>query len=316
MPTPLKKLLTGTSTSDGNPLFPSIADLAGNIAKTQESSYANPKSVGTQLGYVIKAQRACPAILRDALVKAVTTRIGGLTQSERRSWLQQVGEAIDLANAEAEDARRNESGASKPDEKQFAEMSELARSSVDQFIITPTTAEESLRITQASVLNNLLLELLGIFPLKGDSPQTSYRFLLPSRRKARRFWNNLLSLAEKRQAETGESTEKVAKDLIIQRLCQLDEGKYLRVYVVPSFVCGCPIVVYNTKFPADARAFSFAYHPDSSPDVIQWDDAAIRDWFENVYDRFRADDEEREAEKDDSIESFSGHRFQFSDLRQ
>lgn len=299
----LKELITETPVEDGKPLFSTAAELGEAIASQKSSDYTKARSVGTLIGFVFRGKRACPSALRDAILKAVRARLNKQVKRVQDDWVQRVGRAIDFLNAEVSEAQEQQSP---PDEEQFSELIAQARKAKEQFIVTPFTAEEDEDMRQAAQLNRLLLDLLGICPPKTDEPSAGYCFLLPSEEKARHFWQNLKLKAEKACSESGADPSTV-----VPRLKHLEELNKLEVYVVPRYVCGCPIVVFDpiSRF---STAFSFGYHAKNVIDAIQWDAAAISDWKLNVYTAFqRVQKQASVTADDDTTNFFHGYRYSY-----
>ncbi len=273
----LKKLLTAESAEDGQPLFPNAAKLADAVIAASPDTYTNPKTTAALLNFVFRCERKCSPELRDAIFKSVRARLTKQPRRVQDDWIQRLGRAADALSAEVADMQRSQSP---PDEEQFGAMIAQAKVCKEQFIITPFTAEEDDEMRQASQLNQLLLELLGLCPPLPNLPQTAYCFLLPAESKAHEFWKKLKDKAEAACRKKGEDAATVAP-----RLKSLDKADKLMVYVVPPYICGCPIVVFDptSRF---STAFSFGYHAKNVIDAIQWDAAAIIEWKKNVHGPF------------------------------
>jgi hypothetical protein len=274
----LKELLTETPAEDGKVLFSTAAGLGEAIVSQTSSEYTNARSVGTLIGFMFRGKRSCPGTLRNEILKATRDRLSKQTKRAQDEWAQRVGKAIDFLNAEVSKAQE---ARSEPDEDQFDSLLERAESAEKHFIITPLTAEQEKGIQRAEALNHKLLKHLGIYPKNEAEPQTEYWFLLPNARTGEKFWEKLHEKALL-ALDGSENSAWAAR-----RLEYLDKNNYLRVYIVPSFVCGCPIVIYDPDNTRDSAGFSFSHHRDNVIDTIRWDGVSISQWKENVFESFR-----------------------------
>lgn len=300
----LKKLITAESAEDGQPLFPNAAKLADAVIAAAPDTYTNPKTTAALLNFVFRCERKCSPELRDAILKAVRTRLAKQPQRVQDDWIQRIGRAADALSVEVADMQQSQSP---PDEEQFGAMIAQAKVCKEQFIITPLTAEEDDEMRQASQLNQLLLELLGLCPPLSTTPQTTYCFLLPAESKAREFWKKLKDKTEAACTKIGADSANVAA-----RLKTLDGADKLMVFVVPPYICGCPIVVFDptSRF---STAFSFGYHAKNVIDAIQWDAAAIIEWKKNVFTPFQRVKTAQEAKSGDkdTLNFFYGYRYTY-----
>lgn len=274
MPTTLKELLTETPTEDGKPLFSTAAGLGEAIVSQEVSDYTNARSVGTLISFMFRGKRSCPGTLRDEILKVTRARLTKQAKRVQDDWVQRVGRTIDILNSEVSKAQETRS---LPDDEQFERLLERAESAKWHFIITPLTAEQEDGVDRADRLNQALLRHLGLEPRNTASPHTQYWFLLPDAETAALFWKEL---EQKAQAAAG-------NDVWVQeRLASLDDKDFIQVYIVPPFVCGCPLVVYDPEKSRDATAFSFSHHPANVIDTIQWDHKSVEKWQANVFKAF------------------------------
>lgn len=301
MNTTLKKLLTEEPTDDGKPLFLTAASLGEAIVAQKSSEYTNARSVGTLIGFVFRGKRSCPNALRDDILKATRARLSKGAKRVQDDWVQRVGRVIDSLNA---DISKAQGARSEPDEAQFDSLLERAEVAHKHFIITPLTAEQEKGIKRAEELNRKLLKQLGIYPKKDTIPKTQFWFLLPNLETGERFWEKL---REKAILALDESDEGSWAD---ERLKFLDENDHIQVYIVPSFVCGTPIVIYDPDSTRDSAGFSFSHHRDNVIDAIRWDGVSISQWKENVFEAFEPRETEREAVEvmKTNPTKFSGYR--------
>lgn len=306
----LKSLLVSESAEDGHPLFANSAKLAEAIAAASPQSYKNPKTTAALLNFVFRCERSCSDSLRDAILKAVRTRLAKQPRRVQDDWIQRVGRAADALSGEVAKAQQSQSPR---DEDQFDALLTAARAASEHFIVTATPAElEEDDLRPAAALNSLLIEILGLFPiLEADAP-TRYRFLLPSEVQARDFWYHLKVKVEAMH-DSQDSKSKVA-----QRLTELDEKDALEVYVVPTYICGCPIVVFNPsgRFKK-TTAFTFGYHDNNVIDCVQWHDTSIDEWKRHFHNAFHAVKTKEEAFQDnDKWNAFYGYRYTYKQSQQ
>lgn len=304
MPTTLKELLTEAPASDGKPLFSSAAGLGESIVAQKSSDYINARSVGTLVGFMFRGKRSCPSALRDVILRATRARLTKQAKRVQDDWVQRVSKAIDSLNSEVSKAQE---ARSEPDEDQFDSLLDRAESAEKHFIITPLTAEQEKGIKRAEDLNHKLLKQLGIYPKNEANPKTQYWFLLPNHRTGERFWEKLREKAVLALDDTDDGS------WAEERLKILDKNGYIQVYIVPSFVCGCPIVIYDPDNTRDSAGFSFSHHRDNVIDAIRWDGVSISQWKENVFEKFEPRETETEAIElmKANTDKFSGYRCHF-----
>lgn len=274
----LKNILVSEIAEDGLPLFSNSVKLAEAVAENSPNAYKNPKTTAALLNFVFRCERNCSDSLRDALIKAVRARLVRQPRRVQDDWVQRVGRAIDALGSEVAKAQQTRA---ESDEDQFDNLLQHAESAGKHFIITPLTAEQEKGIKRAEELNHKLLKHLGIYPKNEADPKTEYWFLLPNLRTGEKFWEKLREKALLALDATGES------DWADTRLKTLDEHGYIRVFIVPSFVCGCPIVIYDPDNTRDSAGFSFSHHRDNVIDAIRWDGVSISQWKENVFEAFK-----------------------------
>ncbi len=302
MPANLKELLTETPVEDGKPLFSTAAELGEAVASQKSSDYTNARSVGTLIGFMFRGKRSCPSALRDVILKATRARLNKQAKRVQDDWVQRVGRTIEYLNSEVSLAQETRS---EPDEDQFDSLLERAEYAEKHFIITPLTAEQEKGIKRAEELNRKLLKQLGIFPKNEANPKTRYWFLLPNARTGERFWEKLREKALLALDDDGDGS------WADTRLKFLDDNGYIQVYIVPSFVCGCPIVVYDPDDTRDAAGFSFSHHRDNVIDAIRWDGVSISQWKENVFEAFIPKETKQEAIElmSENPAKFAGYRY-------
>lgn len=301
----IKNLLVIEPTEDGTPLFANSVKLAEAIAESSPNAYKNPKTTAALLNFVFRCERTCSASLREAILHAVRARLAKLPRPIQDDWIQRVDRAADKLSFEVAEAQMS---CVESDDDQFNRLLKRAEVAKWHFIIAPLTAEQEGGIESAEELNRKLLKHLGIHPRNEANPKTEYWFLLPKMSTGEKFWNKL---REKAILITEDS------QWVDIRLKALDDGGYLRVYVVPSFVCGCPIVVYDPDQTRGSAGFSFSYHKGNVIDAIQWDDFSIAHWRENVFEAFKwkkpgTEDEFNESE---AFEFMKNHSDYFAGYR-
>jgi len=297
----LKELLTKTLAPDGKPVFETGAELAKAVGRANPSTYQSERSTATLLSAFFNKQRKCPGELRSAILLAVKTRLQHQTKQVQEKRLKQIEHEIDLLNTQI--AKEFEQ-ASPSDEEQFDDLLEKAISAKHHFIIAATTAEEEEGNDRAEKLNAILLQRLGIIPKSDLAPETKYEFLLPDLETAKRFWRSLYEKAAGKAKAIS-----VEKNWVATRLNFLDESKYLQVFVVPKFVCGCPIVVYDPehRYPS---AFSFSHHRNNVIDTIEWDSKTVDEWKKNFFGTFVHTETAQDAQKKAkaNLDKFYGYR--------
>jgi len=286
MPVTLKELLTEEPTEDGKPLFPTAAALGEVIVAEKTSDYTNARSVGTLIGFMFRGKRSCPSTLRAVILRAIRARLSRQAKRVQDDWVQRVGRAIDFLNSEVSRAQETRS---EPDEDQFDSLLERAEAAEKHFIITPLTAEQEDGVKRAEELNRRLLKHLGIHPKNTADPKTQYWFLLPDSITGSEFWDELEGKALLAVGDAGNN------DWVGERLGDLDQKGSIQVYIVPSFVCGTPIVVYDPAKSRDAAAYSFSHHRDNVIDTIRWDDKAVEKWQANVFKAFEPVEKHQDA---------------------
>lgn len=296
----LKHLLMRESTSDGRPLFSNAIKLGeAIIALGNQAHYKNPKTVGSLACFIFRKERSCSDEFRTAIIDATRKRLKNLPRDEREKWILAIGRTIDQYNLEMEATSEQRS---EPDEKQFIKLLDCARKAEEHFIITSTTAEEE-SSQHAQKLSAILMERLGIFHEGQHPPETRYNFLLPNRETGRRFWHGLRG----RCLKDGRSSE----SQLDERIQWLDENRYLNVFIVPPYVCGVPLVVFNPelRYP---EAFSFGYHQSGAIDVVEWDLLSIHQWKRNVHERFEQEDRTVPSIQEvNPLSSFLGYKYGF-----
>lgn len=302
----LKSLLVSESADDGYPLFANSAKLAEAISAVSPKHYKNPKTTAALLNFVFRCERTCSDSLRDAILKAVSTRLIKQPRKVQDEWIKRVGTAVDALSGEVAKAQLSQSPR---DEDQFDALLSAARVASEHFIVTATPAElEEDDLGYAAALNSLLIEILGLYPLiQADAP-TRYRFLLPSEVQARDFWRQL-----KMKVDALHDSQD-AKTKVSERLAELDRTDALEVYVVPTYICGCPIVVFNPSGRyKKTTAFTFGYHDNNVIDCVQWHDTSIEEWKRHFHNAFHAVKTKEEAFKDenDTWNRFYGYRYTY-----
>jgi len=309
MQTALKKLLTQEVVPDGHPLFANAAKLGEAIVALADEHYRNPKTTAALISFVFRGDRPCSDGLRSAIIAATRARLAKQPKRVQDDWVQRIGRTIELQNSAVAAAQEEQSAS---DEEQFADLLERAERADNHFIITPLTSEQEQGIRRAEQLNEILMRRLGLSPQSEDEPNTTYRFLLPKDDTARAFWLKVRNKAALAENQTWAD----------KRLQWLDTNDRLQVYVVPKFVCGCPIVVFDPEATRDVTAFSFSYHRHNIIDTIQWDAISVREWTENVYKTFRGWATKKEIQEfmdqhpDDfgtTPACFCGYRYRFAD---
>ncbi|HEV2804784.1 MAG TPA: hypothetical protein VGW57_07635 [Chthoniobacterales bacterium] len=305
--TPLKRLLTSDLLPDGQPLFATATELAHSIAAGSSRQYKNPKTALSLLSFVLRGERACSAQLRSALLAASRRRLSKQPKPVQDEWIHRVGRAVDAFNASLADSDKRQSP---PDEVQFDSLLAIARKAEHHFIITPATAEQEADSQRADELNKLLIERLHVTERGDYVPDTKYEFLLPNEHTATQFWQRLAEKAAKQADDL--------RSVVNQNLERLDKENFLAVYVVPSFACGCPIVVFEPG-KRSSTAFSFGYHSNNVIDTIQWDDRSIVQWEKIVYELFERvgsksvahRKELEQLEHPSKVQQFFGYRHRF-----
>lgn len=298
----LKTLLLVETANDGLPLFTSTVKLAEAVAAASPEGYKNPKTTAALLNFIFRAERSCSDSLREAILRAVRDRLAKQPPKARDEWCLRVGRAIEELTAEVVKARQSRP---QSDEEQFDRLLERSESAECQFIVTPLTAEQEDGVERAEKLNRALLRQLGIAPQNTAAPLTKYVFLLPDPDTAATFWHELRAKAEAVAADSV---------WVANRLRDLDERDFIEVYVVPSFVCGCPLVVFDPEKTRDVTAFSFSHHPANVIDTIQWDHKSVEKWQANVFKvfvRVKTEEAAREEMAKNSSK-FSGYRCRFN----
>lgn len=270
----LKNLLVSEIAEDGLPLFSNSVKLAEAVAAVSPTAYRNPKTTAALLNFVFRCERNCSDSLREALIKAVRARLAKQPKRIQDDWVQRVARAADTLSSEVAKAQQTRAVS---DEEQFDRLLERAESAEKHFIVTPLTAEQEDGVERADKLNLALLRHLGLAPRNTASPLTEYWFLLPNAETGAQFWREL---EEKAKASSGDAA------WVQERLAFLDDRDFIQVYIVPSFVCGCPLVVYDPDKSRDATAFSFSHHPANVIDTIQWDHKSVEQWQTNVFKAF------------------------------
>jgi hypothetical protein len=292
----LKEMLTKMPAPDGKPVFETGAELAKAVGRANPHTYKSERSTATLLSGFFNKQRKCPGELRSAILQAIKSRFHQLPKHQEK-WLKQVEFEIDALNAQI--AIEFEQ-ASPSDEKQFDELLDKALSAKHHFIIAATTAEEEEGNNRAEQLNTILLQRLGIAPKLESLPDAKYEFLLPDLEKAKHFWKKLWEKA---------SAANTDKNWTATRLKFLAEEKHLTTFVVPRFVCGCPIVVYDPeqRYPS---AFSFSHHRNNVIDTIEWDPKAVDEWKKNFFEAFVRVETLQAASKEakQHLDKFYGYR--------
>lgn len=293
---PLKQVLLDPRTRGADPLFPNAAQLGAAVAEADSTHFSDPRKTAVLLGFVLRKERLCSPDLRSAILGATKTRAASLSARERADLVRAVETAITTQNASLTEPK------SPPDDDQFDELLERAEQAAEHFIITPLSAEQAKNIERADALNQILLERLGIVPMSKEKPATRYRFLLPSEEGAAKFWDGLVEKATTAAERAREKPNHVAT-----RIAELNRTGFLEAFVVPSYVCGFPIVVFNPDPTevGESAAFSFSHHPNNTIDAIQWDYGSLRAWTLNVHQAF----EPRERKED--VPSAPGERNKF-----
>ncbi|MFI0347629.1 MAG: hypothetical protein ACH346_02485 [Chthoniobacterales bacterium] len=309
----LKELLTQELLDDGKPLFATAAALGKAIIAQKKNEYTSARSVSTLIGFIFCGKRSCPKSLRELILKATRARLDKKPERVQNEWAQRIEKAIDLLDDEVNKANETRS---ELDEDQFDSLLEHAESAKKHFIITPLTAEQERGIKRADELNYKLLRRLGIYPKNEVLPTTEYWFLLPNPKTGERFWEKL---REKSLLALDGTADASWAD---KRIKFLEKNNYIQVYIVPSFVCGCPIVVYDPDSTRDTAGFSFSHHRDNVIDTIRWDGVSLSQWKENVFERFQWQDPktgksfEQELDSIDFMKknllNFAGYRCPYS----
>ena len=274
----LKELLTQEIAGDGSPLFITAAALSKAIVAQSNGVYTSARSVNTLLGFIFRSERPCPSTLREVILRATHIRLSKHPQKSQENWAEQINKAVDFLNTET--ARANLKRRGDP----FELLLERAEAAKKHFIIKPLTAEQEKGIQRAEQLTHMLLSKLGICPRSEAPPNTEYWFLLPSRPIGEQFWEKL-----REKAYMAAKTSK-NNSWIEQRIRFLDKNNFLQVYIVPSYVCGSPLVVYDPDHTRDAGGFSLSYHHDSEIEAFPWDGVSIYHWKANVFEHFKWQD--------------------------
>lgn len=276
-----KQLLTQEITEDDKPLFPTTVGISRAIAAENMHDCTNTHAICMTLGFIFRGERACSPRLREALLRAVRTRLSLQSQQAQEYWVQQITSAIASINTDASNARKARA-TFRAD--QFKILLERAAVSAKHFIIKSQTAEQEKGINRADQLSQILLEVLGIFPKKEALPTTQYWFLLPYQKVGDLFWEKLFEKASLLLSTTE------SPSWAEERIRFLEQQGFLQVYIVPPYICGCPLVVYDPDSTRDTLAFSFSYHCNNEMDIIRWDDFSVYKWKENVFERFQWQD--------------------------
>lgn len=240
-----------------------------------------------------RGERPCPDRLKNAICDAVRLKLADLPEEEREQKAELVGRAIEVDDI----VRRTALPLSA--EALYFELQNLSGSAAEHYIITSRPAEQ-VASDRAVTLRGILLQRLG---LKGliDSPnarqkphkiETRYTFCLPSEHAAKRFW---LALFHEIRSMADAKRQPLDQKKVHKALTQLDEQNALRVFAVPPFLCGCPVVVFdpNTAIPC---GFVLYYYPGEKRDLVsvaRMDTTYLETWKELVHGPLEIDQIDR-----------------------
>lgn len=277
--TTLRDLLTKEPADDGKPLFVTITALSKAIVAEKSSEYNNERSVSTLLGFIFCGSRSCPKPLREMILHVIQKRLAKSSQQIQEEWNKLISNSIDSLSLDTKKALQ---ARSERNEDHFDKLIECLEAADKVFIITSSTAEQERGIERADKLNKILLKRLGIFPKSDTSPKVDYWFLLPSFKTGEHFWEKLyekaLSVLKNNPKET---------IWIKNRLKFLEENGFLRVFIVPPFICSSHSVFFNPDYSRNCTGFSYIYYSNNFMDAACWDPLSITHWKENVFDRFQ-----------------------------
>jgi hypothetical protein len=257
----------------GRRFFKNAGELAVEIARLRPE-YKKSKSLASFLHQILEGDRHCPAALQEGIQDALRSRLAGESESVRNQWLHRFVSAMHARLPEPADARDT-----------FDEVLVRARAAQEHFIITTRPAEQERHNPEAETLSAVLQERLGLLTETGVIPSDAprYTFCLPSREKIIEFWR---SVFRDIQSKTGLPASEVES-----RLCAVNK-EHLRVYQVPTILCGCPLVVFEPS--SDAVGFNLYYHATAlggiEVSVARLDKDYVADWKSFVFYPFRDGD--------------------------
>ena len=294
----VKQILTETPTQDGRPLFANAAKLGEAVAAASPKKYKQPKTTAALITFVFRKDRACTEHLRAIILAVTKSRLVGVSSQLQADWVSRVGHAIDFHNASFAKKRANTLHS---DDEEFDRLLMESKTAEEHFIITPLTAEQERDISRAQQLTRTLLERLSLTEKAREPEKTKYKFLLPSEETIEIFWKNLFSEALQTAGDRAD------RSWLKKRLIALEADEHLRVYLVPSYICGCPIVVFNptSRF---ASAFSFGYNENNVVNVIEWHFKEIGEWAKNVFKAFKPVESECPKIPKAEFKNFFGYR--------
>lgn len=285
----LHEVLLENPSPAGTPLFESAADLARAIKDLPSGGFGKStvKSLSTFISQVFAGKSACSESLGLGIQHAAEARLSILHSSEeaKKLCLGQLSSALDAQKFRRVVRMKNRIVASASSEL-FDDLLRAAEMAREHFIVTQLTAEVHLRDKHAAELRKILVGNLGLYDAAGseqvparEQAAVRYTFYLPYGAAAENFWTSLYRLivldnplGRDKCLDTREASE---------RLQKLDENDRLEVYEVPTYVCGCPIVVFNPE--EKAVGYSFCYYEDHSVGVLRWDRKSITLWEQNFY---------------------------------
>jgi hypothetical protein len=279
--TSIRDVITGKD-APGGPLFANGGKLADAIASIPKSAYAGRRdSVYALLMQVFRGDRSCPDDLEKLILQVIRNRLAKEPARVISLWIERARLAIHYQNINPYEFTSFD-----PD-RIFKEMLADAEQARVHFIINFRTIEEQAGTDEeraqgkAKALQSILIRRLHLhhFELVDVEPTTRYVFCLPTPRSAEYFWLGLFNAITKNNPVGLPLSEAKAKERI-----NFLNKEFLKVWVVPEIMCGCPLVVFN---PQDGpSSYSFCFHTNDRVSIMKWDKDSISKWNMLVYTPF------------------------------